>query len=294
MNERFARLRLARLWLWPLAGAVAVIAVHLMTGAQGTPPFVSVAYVTYGLLFLAALSASRNAGISVRELFGDVSRDLTLWRNLVLLVPVMFCFAAMTLWATAYAASWVAPDFAAYLFREQRDPGPLKDLGKSGSFFLIIFVVIFGPIVEEIVFRGLVLGRWAAKKGLWRGVIGSSFVFAFLHPPFWIGAMVVGVFLSMLYVSTRSLYVPIVFHGLYNGLVTIATIGAERLPDTGKTTSLMQFRQQWIGETVLLLLSGAIVAVAIRRHWTRVREQRREQLRVQSENAYSTESATVS
>ena len=255
--------------------------------AATPPPFVAVAYVTYGLLFLATLSACRKAEIHPSALLGAVPRDVTLWRTVVLLVPVMFCFAAMSLWATAYAASWIAPDFAAYLFKEQRDLGPLKSLGKSGSAMLVFFVVVIGPIVEEFVFRGLVLRRWKAKSGLWRGVIGSSFVFALLHPPFWIGAMVVGVFLSMLYLSTRSLYVPIVFHALYNGLVTLATIAAERLGDPEKATSLVEFRGQWIGEVALLAISGAIVVATIRRLSARVHEQR-----VQADNPYNTESAT--
>jgi uncharacterized protein len=258
-NEKFARLRVARLWLWPLVGATSCVVAFLLVTRSSDPPFVPVAYATYGFLLLAALKSLRQADIRPTEVFGAPPEEVTTWRTVILMVPVMFCFAAMSLWATAYAAAWIVPDLAEFLFREQRDAGPFGALGESGSTLLILFIVVVGPVVEEFVFRGIILRRWMAKSGFWRGVIGSSIIFALLHPPFWIGAMVVGVFLSLVYLATRSLYAPIAFHVMYNGLVTFATIGADRVGAADKVTTVAEFRQQWAGELVLLLVSGWII-----------------------------------
>lgn len=263
-NARFARIRVARLWLWPLAGSVALVIAFVASTRRGEPPFVPLAYAAYGFFLFAALRSLREAEIAPSELFGAPPDQVKLWPMVILLVPVMFTFAAMSLWATAFIASWLSPRFGEILLRQQNDPGPLRSLGESGSALLILFVVVVGPVIEEFVFRGLVLRRWIARKSLWRGVVGSSLVFALLHPPFWIGAFVIGVFLSLLYLVTRSLYAPIAFHAMYNGLITFAILGAGQLGTEQKRETVEAFRTQWLGEAALLLFSGWIIYRVLR------------------------------
>lgn len=266
-NERFARIRIARLWIWPLA--VALGAVLGFVAANATPRLLPVGLVAYGALLAAALWSLRAADLRPADVFGRPPGEVTVWPTVIMMVPVMFAFAAMSLWATAYAASWIAPDFAQYML-EQRDDDELQQLARGGSPLLITFIVVIGPVIEEFVFRGIVMRRWMARSTLWRGVIGSSIIFALLHPPFVIGALVVGIFLSMLYLVTRSLYAPIAFHAMYNGLVTWATLGATQLPEAQKDTSLAEFRSEWMAYTALLLISGWIVFRMIRRMSARI------------------------
>lgn len=269
-SEKFARIRVARLWIWPLAAALG--AVFGFIAADAAPRLLPVGLVAYGALMGAALWSLRNAGLRPADVFGRPPGEVTVWPTVIMMVPVMFAFAAMSLWATAYAASWIAPDFAQYML-EQRDDDELQQLARGGSPLLIMFIVVIGPVIEEFVFRGIVLRRWMARSTLWRGVIGSSIIFALLHPPFVIGALVVGIFLSMLYLVTRSLYAPIAFHAMYNGLVTWATLGATQLPEAQKDTSLAEFRGEWMGYTALLLVSGWIVFRMIRRMSARISAQ---------------------
>ena len=264
-NERFATVRVARLWLWPLAGTFALVVAFMAVTSRRDMPFVPTAYAAYGFLFLAALRSLHQAGMGAGDVFGAPPEEVKSWPLVIVLVPVMFTFAAMTLWATAFVASWVSPAFGQYMLREQNDPGPLRALGESGSTWLILFIVVVGPVVEEVVFRGLVLRRWIARKSLWRGVVGSSLVFALLHPPFWIGAFVIGIFLALLYLVTRSLYAPIAFHAMYNGLITFTVLGAGEGRPAGEEMTLEVFRRQWIGQTALLLVSGWIIFAVIRR-----------------------------
>jgi membrane protease YdiL (CAAX protease family) len=257
------------LWIWPLVGSLGVSVGFVAAGAR--PEFLTIAYVAYGFFLLAALWSLRAADIRPAEVFGRPPGEVTVWPTVILMVPVMFCFAAMSLWATAFAASWLAPDIAQYLLEQQNDD-ELRRLTQGGSPLLILFIVVIGPVIEEFVFRGIVLRRWMARSTLWRGVIGSSIIFAILHPPFWLGALVVGVFLAMLYLVTRSLYAPIAFHAMYNGLVTWATIGASQLGDDQKQQTLAEFRTEWIAETSLLIVSGWIVYRMIRRFARLARE----------------------
>jgi membrane protease YdiL (CAAX protease family) len=261
-NEKFARVRVARLWIWPLVGSMGVSLGFIAAG--GTPQLLPIAYAAYGFFLLAALWSLRGADIRPAEVFGRPPAEVAVWPTVIMMVPVMFCFAAMSLWATAFVASWLAPDVAQVLLDRQEED-ELQKLTQGGSPLLIMFIVVIGPVIEEFVFRGIVLRRWMAKSTLWRGVIGSSVIFALLHPPFWLGALVVGVFLAMLYLVTRSLYAPIAFHAMYNGLVTWATLGATQITDEQKDQTLAEFRSEWIAETALLLASGWIVYRMIRR-----------------------------
>ena len=269
-NEKFARVRVARLWIWPLVGTVGVGLGFLAAGV--VPKFLPIAYAAYGFLLLAALWSLRAADIAPAEVFGRPPGEVAVWPMVIMMVPVMFLFAATSLWATAFAASWIAPDLAQYVL-ERQDDDELRQLTRGGSPLLIIFIVVIGPVIEEFVFRGIVLRRWMAKSTFWRGVIGSSIIFAVLHPPFWVGALVVGVFLSMLYLVTRSLYAPIAFHAMYNGLVTWATLGAGRLADDEKQQSLAEFRTEWMSQTVLLIVTSWIVYLMIRRFARLAREE---------------------
>jgi membrane protease YdiL (CAAX protease family) len=257
------------LWIWPLVGSLGISLGFLAAGAP--PRFLPIAYGAYAFFLLAALWSLRGAGIPAADVFGRPPAEVTVWPTVIMMVPVMFCFAAMSLWATAFAASWMAPDLAQYLLEQQNDD-ELIQLTQGGSPLLITFIVVIGPVIEEFVFRGIVLRRWIAKATLWRGVIGSSLIFAVLHPPFWLGAFVVGIFLAMLYLVTRSLYAPIAFHAMYNGLVTWATLGATQLADEQKTQTVAEFRNDWIAETALLLVSGWIVYRMIRRFARQARE----------------------
>ena len=266
-SQKFAQVRVARLWIWPLVGSLGVSLGFVAAGAS--PQFLAIAYVAYGFFLLAALWSLRAADLRPADVFGRPPGEVTVWPMVIMMVPVMFAFAAMTLWATAFAASWIAPDIAQYLL-ERQDDDELRQLTQGGSPLLIMFIVVVGPAIEEFVFRGIVLRRWMARSTLWRGVIGSSIIFAILHPPFWLGALVVGIFLSMLYLVTRSLYAPIAFHAMYNGLVTWATLGASQITDEQKETTLAEFRGDWIAETALLIVSGWIVYRVIRRMSSRI------------------------
>lgn len=83
--------------------------------------------------------------------------------------------------------------------------------------FLIVFVsaVIIAPIVEEVLFRGVIFdkisNRWNARWGMFV----SSLIFGFFHmDP--IGAFFFGAVLCMVYLQTRSLLLPILCHAINN------------------------------------------------------------------------------
>jgi membrane protease YdiL (CAAX protease family) len=75
------------------------------------------------------------------------------------------------------------------------------------------------PIAEEIIFRGLIIGKFFKNKPQW-GVIVSSFLFGLGHGPdslfAWIVYPGMGLILGLIYYRTRQLECSIMTHIFHN------------------------------------------------------------------------------
>jgi membrane protease YdiL (CAAX protease family) len=87
--------------------------------------------------------------------------------------------------------------------------------------------VVIGPLFEEIFFRGLVYGRLRSNIGYIAGLIIQATAFALLHqfPQYssfrFLNAILVGLFLGVLYEWSENLYPSIVCHATLNYLSVI-------------------------------------------------------------------------
>ena len=84
--------------------------------------------------------------------------------------------------------------------------------------FLILGALMVAPLGEEVLFRGLLLGRFGAH-GYWRtGVVLSTLFFAAAHgsPEDTASLLVGGIMLAWLYRRTNSLWPPILLHAINN------------------------------------------------------------------------------
>jgi membrane protease YdiL (CAAX protease family) len=84
---------------------------------------------------------------------------------------------------------------------------------------MIITAVIMAPIFEETIFRGII------QKGLmnngvepWKAIVFSSIVFGLVHGNPWqfVGAVLLGCVLGLVYYKTKSLLLPMLLHGFNN------------------------------------------------------------------------------
>lgn len=103
--------------------------------------------------------------------------------------------------------------------------------GGSGIWVLVVTVVVLAPVVEEVVFRGLLFQVLRRRTGLWPGVLVSSLTFAIVHlelidRPLSLGALfVLGAWLAWALHRTGSLVVPVTAHALFNGVAIAVTLG---------------------------------------------------------------------
>ena len=90
----------------------------------------------------------------------------------------------------------------------------------SGLFWLILGVSILTPIAEELIFRGVVQGELRKAMPEWAAIAIQAVVFAAYHmqPIQSSYVLLPAVLLGLAYYWTRSIWVPIVMHCLFNFL----------------------------------------------------------------------------
>lgn len=131
----------------------------------------------------------------------------------VLYITIMLCvFSYGYLILYMYSFAWITPAFIMNALRE-----PIID-STGGYVYQVIMVVFIAPIIGEFVFRGFLLQRFAAKWGTSIAIIVVAILFALLHVDF-LGAVVFSVVLSIVYIRTNSLLMPIAIHMLNNAFV---------------------------------------------------------------------------
>jgi membrane protease YdiL (CAAX protease family) len=85
---------------------------------------------------------------------------------------------------------------------------------------LVIVALIVAPVVEELVFRGILLPTFTKHSRPWLAVCFVSLLFAFMHPhlPSLVPLFLLAVGFSVAYIYSGSILVPIVMHATFNAM----------------------------------------------------------------------------
>lgn len=154
----------------------------------------------------------------LRQLFGQAPTQYE-WRLLLHTSFLLFSLSSALLFAIYIPLSHPFPQFIQWWLGWVYAPtiyldhnGSLPVVANSLSW---LSMVVLAPVTEELLFRGFLLHRWAARWGVTFAIITSSLLFGVLHPDP-LGAALFGVGMCLLYLRTRSLWVPIIAHALNN------------------------------------------------------------------------------
>ena len=113
-----------------------------------------------------------------------------------------------------------------------------------------LIVVVFAPILEEIIFRKILFGEIYKRTNFFIAVLISALVFGAVHGDFLhlLQYFVMGVIFAALYVKTKRIIVPIITHGLMNLLVVIMQLyfTPERLEEIEKMQKQLENMQMII------------------------------------------------
>ena len=196
--------------------------------------------VVFGVLWVGWCS-KYNAAIVFGALVdrGDAARLMSL--GIPLAGVAVFCFYLVFL-----PLSYVTPGFVELWLSE--DSYALVPAGQPDALLVNIgyatMIIVIAPVAEELLFRGFILGRWAAKHGLRSGVLISSILFALVHDDI-LGALVFAFVLSLIRIKYDSLVAPVLVHignnivGVLWGLVSLFIVGTEY------NNTLQDFRSGW-------------------------------------------------
>ncbi len=90
----------------------------------------------------------------------------------------------------------------------------------------IATVAIMAPLLEEVLFRGIILHGLLKNYGAGISIAFSSLLFALIHGNIaqGLGAFLIGLFMGWLYWKTKSLYLPIILHFINNSISCVGML----------------------------------------------------------------------
>ena len=186
--------------LWALSGIF--VAVNYIPGiSQGMATLLGYSG-SFGVFLWMLLRLRRNFKLDWRG--ADV-------RIYFLLIPVTL---AMLLINASLISLIPMPDSLVEMFEELMGSGWLS----------FITVAIAAPLLEELIFRGVMLDSFLKRYSPAKAIILSSIIFGIAHANPWqfIAALNIGLIAGWLYYRTRSIWPGIVLHFINNASASLA------------------------------------------------------------------------
>jgi len=95
--------------------------------------------------------------------------------------------------------------------------------------FLLIMVVLAAPVLEELIFRGIILDGFLKRYSPWKAIIISSILFGIVHFNPWqfVSAALLGVFIGWIYTKTHNLLLAMFIHFVNNLIPSIMMLTSD-------------------------------------------------------------------
>ena len=257
-NEKFPNalgavaLLLGLMFLEFLLGA----AVHDMGNGLGlnrVDAWGMVTLIANGLIFTAVMEYK---GMTYRELFHSAAGNTRDWQ--VVLAAVL-----MTVPALIGVISYLV-DFVAYLFPLSSAQKEMFQEMSSGTVGSIVLACLLAPVLEEMLFRGVILRSFLIQYAKWPAIVASAVIFGVAHMnlyQFFVG-LVLGTFLGWLYQRTRSLVPCIVLHMAYNGTLTVLELRGIRVEISDADFIALIVLMVYLGAQGVMLLRRTLPSAA--------------------------------
>ena len=117
---------------------------------------------------------------------------------------------------------------------------PELQLQVGRGFWTLLSLVVFAPIFEELLCRGVVLGSLCDRYGVTAAWLVSALFFGLLHvqPVQVINATAVGLILGYVYLATESMWSVMILHALNNAAAYLLMILVVT-PESGHQSALL-------------------------------------------------------
>jgi len=233
-----------------------------LNGAFYLPVLMLLFYCCFGVWLARHLQAHQ---IALPQLWGR-SPHIWRWGMMLILVVLLLLFTLGTFLTYVGLMSWIAPPIGDSIVNSTQE-GILPDKAWLAQFIKIFVVVIAAPLVEEIAFRGVLLQRWERKWGVNMALLSSSLAFGCLHAnP--LGMTMFALVMSLLYIRTRTLAMPVACHMLNNILALLLELFSNSAGATSEEASQMLAGSFILG-LIMLATSAPLLWIFIQRSWPR-------------------------
>lgn len=238
-----------------LFAALVMLTLQMTGMADG--PMMAIVYVAQLLppiLFFKYFRKARKAtGPAAKLAPSKFNPSLVLWGILLLLVMSVVIEPLLSLFPSRYLENFN------------------DTIGRGG--WTVLTTVVLAPILEEVFFRGQILGSIKHKYGSFWALLVSSLLFALIHgnPPQMVNAFFMGLILGYICLKTGSLLSVIVIHAFNNALAYI------QLEAFGEDSATATVRQSIGNDAVYYIVYGislALLVVGIIGMWRTVRRQK--------------------
>ena len=202
--------------------------------------------------------AYRKAGVQLKELF-----PAKMFNIFVLIPTLIFLWAEQNLVGEVNHGLEIIlppPPWFMELFNKIFE----SDFGFYGAF---LKVVIMAPVVEELIFRGVIMHGLMRNYSKFTAVFVSALMFALFHLNPWQfpATFILGLVLGILMVRTRNIYICILGHAINNGLVLFGMIYWDELQNTAFFQSSKS--SQLIFSTLIAIVAMVMIfLLTMRRH----------------------------
>jgi len=243
----FAKIRVRVLALWGLAylAGCAALVWGFDFDLQENPAVESALYNgAYLWPMLWVLWQRRTHQLRIGRLIGPSPRFKGCVISIVWAFPVLL-FSMGASWFLIYGLSFVAPGVAEWV---------LEPIVEADTFpyplISTLTTLLLAPVVEELLFRGVIFHRWVEKWGVVKAAWISAIVFALPHTD-WFGGLIFGLAATALYVRFGSLVLAILLHVVNNSIAMGLFLTS---PAWLNPLSIEDLRRYvWVGGTCLVL-----------------------------------------
>jgi hypothetical protein len=196
----------------------------------------------------------KKSNLNLKLLLGKLPQNSSWFYLLIIAIPILL-FSWGTGQIIYLVISWIKPELLTSLLDRQLF---LTATETNYPLFYntiqVISIIFAAPAIEEILFRGILFQRWATKWNLVAGTIVSSLVFGFLHFNI-VGLFNFGVIMCILYLHTKTLYIPIFVHILNNSIA----IGIELITSISKVEktayTVEQLQSLWWEPIIIIAIA---------------------------------------
>lgn len=253
-NALQALVLIALLMAIELLVAAAVFDTDLLAGVNDGDVYGFITVVGNGILFVGLMAYKR---IGYRALFHPAGHSVRATITLVT-VPILMVVPGLVFLAGAFntIVQWLVPMNADDIarFEDTMAPGIVP----------ILFSCVAAPVLEEMLFRGVILRGFLRQYSRTFAILWSATLFGIAHLNLYqmATALVLGIVSGWLYERCRSLWPCILLHAAYNSFVTgyygwLMSRPESQMTGPGAVLTGSSFVALILGGLILLRLLGA-------------------------------------